>query len=201
MISSLIRLQRIIICLLCHITYMKIWQLCADDKNNGTFSDYHRYLSSNSEQCDDTSGFKRYFDSMDEIYGINEKQIGTCLPVHKQCGWPPISKSNRLSAEQKKLPLLVLSVGLEGAGHHLWTEILNSPIFDCVWINARHYHRDIDHGVPRTTVDKLMDGFKEMIKNRIDSGKSPCKTIYDAEDSFPTGAIRKAGIQTANNLF
>ena len=25
------------------------------------------------------------------------------------------------------------------------------------------------------------------------SGKSPCKTIYDAEDSFPTGAIRKTG--------
>ena len=28
---------------------------------------------------------------------------------------------------------------------------------------------------------------------RKDNGKPPCKLIYDAEDSFPTGAIRRPG--------
>ena len=32
-----------------------------------------------------------------------------------------------------------------------------------------------------------------MLNVFFSSGKAPCKTIYDAEDSFPTGAIRKTG--------
>jgi hypothetical protein len=86
-----------------------------------------------------------------------------------------------------------MSVGLEGAGHHLWTSLFAKPVFDCVWPNARHYQRDIGDGVPRTTVKQLSDGFKEQFKLRMESGQSPCTTIFDSEDSFPTGAIRKQG--------
>ena len=120
-----------------------------------------------NDSCDDTSGYKRYFDAIESIYPP-EKQIGTCIPVHKQCGWPSISKSNeRLALEQSTLPLLVLSVGLEGAGHHLWTEILEIPVFECVWINGRHYHRDIGDGVPRTTTEKLAEcGMRICISTR-----------------------------------
>lgn len=126
----------------------------------------------------------RYFNSMKNIYGKSAE--GTCFPVHQKCGWPK-------SENRKKLPLFVLSVGLEGAGHHLWTEILDQPVFDCVWINARHYMRDVGDGVPRTSVGLLRSGFLEQFKARADTGKPPCKRIYDAEDSFPTGAIRKSG--------
>lgn len=126
----------------------------------------------------------RYFNSMKKIYGTSAE--GTCFPIHQTCGWPR-------TANPKKLPLFVLSVGLEGAGHHLWTEILDQPVFDCVWINARHYMRDVGDGVPRTTVAQLQQGFREQFKGRADTGKPPCKRIYDAEDSFPTGAIRKSG--------
>jgi hypothetical protein len=110
---------------------------------------------------------------------------GTCIPVHEQCGWP--------KRKTTKLPLLVLSVGLEGAGHHLWTEILQKPIFNCVWINGRYYNRDLADGVPRTTLQHQYSGFQESFQLRIKGGQLPCKTIYDAEDSFPTGAIRKSG--------
>jgi hypothetical protein len=95
----------------------------------------HRRLT--SEFCDASakinSDYQRYFETMSLIY--QNKEEGTCLPVHKECGWP--------NKNPASLPTLVLSVGLEGAGHHLWTEIFGQPIFDCVWINARHYHRDI----------------------------------------------------------
>ena len=89
--------------------------------------------------------------------------------------------------------MFVISVGLEGAGHHLWTEILNEPVFDCVWTNARHYRRDIADGVPRLTPNELAEGLKEQFRLRIESGQKECRRIYDAEDSFPTGAIRKNG--------
>jgi hypothetical protein len=121
---------------------------------------------------------------MQFIYPGNTGE-GTCLPIHKTCGWP--------KEESKNLPLFVLSVGLEGAGHHLWTEILEQPVFDCVWKNARHYYRDIADGVPRATAAQLKSGFQEQLQLRRQSGKPPCKNIYDSEDSFPTGAIRANG--------
>ena len=158
---------------------------------NGTNSFNHaRQLQATKQSnCDTTTRtnplFKRYFDGMDSIYHGNTGE-STCYPVHKQCGWPAGEKS-------KKLPLFVLSVGLEGAGHHLWTEILEQPVFNCVWKNARHYHRDIADGVPRATAEQLKTGFMEQFKLRRDSGKPPCKSIYDSEDSFPTGAIRQNG--------
>ena len=131
--------------------------------------------------------YSRYFDGMDAIYRRWDGGRQTCYPVHRACGWP----STRQSAPN--LPLFVLSVGLEGAGHHLWTETLDVPVVDCVWINGRHYHRDIGDGVPRTTVAELSSGLQEQFAMRLESGKPACKTIYDAEDSFPTGAIRKSG--------
>jgi hypothetical protein len=156
----------------------------------GELSNQRALLVNNIEDfCDsstkDNKGFKRYFDGMNSIYKGTEHN--TCLAAHMECGWPAVKKT------QKDLPLLVLSVGLEGAGHHLWTEILNEPVFDCVWINARHYRRDIADGVPRTTAEELGEGLKEQFKLRKESGMPKCKKIYDAEDSFPTGAIRKSG--------
>eukprot|EP01035_Chromulina_nebulosa_P018513 gene18513-24230_t len=127
---------------------------------------------------------------MNSIY-LHINKESTCLPNHQHCGWPSIPQTEPIARHD--LPLFVLSVGLEGAGHHLWTEILDTPVFDCVWINGRHYHRDISDGVPRTAVSKQLEGFKEQMKLRLDSGNPKCKRIYDAEDSFPTGAIRKSG--------
>jgi hypothetical protein len=130
--------------------------------------------------------YQRYFAGMKAMYRHVDNYAATCLPVHEQCGWPGRDAS-------KNLPLYVLSVGLEGAGHHLWTEILQKPVFDCVWINGRHYMRDLADGVPRTTLHAQYNGFKEMFEMRVKGGNRPCKSIYDAEDSFPTGAIRKSG--------
>eukprot|EP01034_Spumella_vulgaris_P024632 gene24632-31000_t len=39
----------------------------------------------------------------------------------------------------------------------------------------------------------LRSGFQDQFKGRKDTGQPLCKRIYDAEDSFPTGAIRKSG--------
>ena len=161
---------------------------------------FHRALT--ETKCDvrvkSNTAYYAYFKAMDNIYDNPTSAMhvsrsnpstslvaDTCLASHKECGWSPAPKNN--------LPTFVLSVGLEGAGHHLWTEILDVPVFDCVWINARHYKRNVGDGVPRTTASDLKSGFKEMLKFRTDKGMAPCKSIYDAEDSFPTGAIRKQG--------
>lgn len=107
-----------------------------------------------SPECDPTArgnlDYQRYFDGMSTIYRSDVRM--TCLPQHMECGWPAVALTS------KKLPLLVMSVGLEGAGHHLWTELLKGPVFDCVWINARHYRRDIADGVPRLTPEELHEG-------------------------------------------
>jgi hypothetical protein len=129
-------------------------------------------------------GYAKYFAAMRSIY--QNSLDHTCLAQHTKCGWPSTTTANNL-------PLFVLSIGLEGAGHHLWTELLEQPVFDCVWINGRHYQRDIGDGVPRTTPMHLAAGFKEQFEMRKQTGKPPCRRIYDAEDSFPTGAIRKSG--------
>ena len=60
---------------------------------------------------------KKYFDEMSNIYS-NIRESTTCIGAHKQCGWPSKSENSI------KLPLFVLTVGLEGAGHHFWTEKL-----------------------------------------------------------------------------
>ena len=136
-------------------------------------------------QANMNPGYRSYFQAMKAIYKQHEE--GTCLTQHTKCGWPSSAASN------PKLPIFVLSIGLEGAGHHLWTELLEQPVFDCVWINGRHYNREVADGVPRTTAMKLAEGFKEQFAMRAATGKPPCNSIYDAEDSFPTGSIRKAG--------
>lgn len=147
-----------------------------------------RVALSQTDICDhstsNNTAYSRYFQTMKKIYARTGTE-GTCLPVNEQCGWPKTKNTN--------LPLLVFSVGLEGAGHHLWTEILQKPVFDCIWINGRHYYRDVSDGVPRTTYENAVSGFKEAFQLRKDSKQPPCRRIYDAEDSFPTGAIRKSG--------
>ena len=47
--------------------------------------------------------------------------------------------------------------------------------------------------MPRSTVQHLQQGISEQFAARKDTGLPPCNSIYDAEDSFPTGAIRKTG--------
>lgn len=74
-----------------------------------------------------------------------------------------------------------------------WTEILEQPVHDCVWTNARHYERDLGDGVAKSSLPKLYDAITEQFKLRTQAGKPPCKMIYDSEDSFPTGAIRQRG--------
>jgi len=66
---------------------------------------------------------------MRNIYGSRDQ--GTCIPIHLSCGW---NQENNQKEQRKQLPLFVLSVGLEGAGHHLWTELFDKPVFDCVWV-------------------------------------------------------------------
>ena len=100
--------------------------------------------------------YQSYFDGMKRIYKLDAQN--TCLQAHIECGWPAVIQPQ---LDSKKLPLLVLSVGLEGAGHHLWTEILDEPVFDCVWKNARHYRRDIGDGVSRTTPEELEEGITD----------------------------------------
>lgn len=129
----------------------------------------------------------QYFEEMNRIYKGREDE--TCLPVHRKCGWP------KETFNGKELPLFVLVVGLEGSGHHFWTKLLKEPLFQCNWINARHYRRDVEDGVPRRTPSELAAGLKEQFEiRRKESPHDPvCMRIVDTEDSFPTGAIRKPG--------
>ena len=134
--------------------------------------------------------YKKYLNGMKKIYERTGKE-NTCFTTHEQCGWnKPSSLDTKPSSS--KLPLFILSVGLEGAGHHLWTEILNEPIHDCVWTNSRHYDRQTGDGVPKTSHLRLKEGINEQFRLRIPHGP-PCTRIYDSEDSFPTGAIRSHG--------
>jgi hypothetical protein len=165
-------------------------------QSNGT---YHRRLSACDSNAASNSGYSDYFADIEKIYGQNSMiQKGyesTCLPLHKKCGWPlqmGSTSSMGGAPSYNELPLFVLSVGLEGAGHHLWTELMK-PVFDCTWINARHYRRDVGDGLARVTSSDLASGIREQFAMRAKNGKRPCKSIFDAEDSFPTGAIRKTG--------
>ena len=159
----------------------------------------HRRLSACDSNAASNDGYSEYFKDIEKIYGehstIRKGYESTCLPLHKKCGWPQqtrASSPSRGASNYNDLPLFVLSVGLEGAGHHLWTELMK-PVFDCTWINARHYHRDVGDGLARVSSRDLASGIREQFAMRAKNGKRPCKTIFDAEDSFPTGAIRKTG--------
>lgn len=102
--------------------------------------DRRQLLNTCDQKSSSNNGYAKYFEAMKSIY-LNSID-NTCLPQHISCGWP--------SERSNSLPLFVLSIGLEGAGHHLWTQLLEQPVFDCVWINGRHYQRDIADGVPRS---------------------------------------------------
>jgi len=75
--------------------------------------------TNNSIDCDSTASinplWRRYFNGVQSIY-TSEKTFrnpnmvdSTCIPLHKSCGWPSITQNSG-----QKLPLYVLSVGLEG---------------------------------------------------------------------------------------
>ena len=73
--------------------------------------------SLNASVCDTMAGqreeYRDYFNSMKKIYSKTSEE-GTCVPVHRQCGWP---------AQNPHIPQYVLVIGLEGSGHHFWTEL------------------------------------------------------------------------------
>ena len=89
---------------------------------------FHNYTEvstrrlSSTTGCDSSkvnhAGYEKYFKGMDSIH--RGKEEGTCLPVHKGCGWqkPPSGKTS----VKNNLPTFVLSVGLEGAGHHMYVD-------------------------------------------------------------------------------
>ena len=84
---------------------------------------------SDCELSDSTKeGFSQYFSSLRNIYG--DSYAATGLDMRKDCGW----SSADLRKESEKLPSFVFSVGLEGAGHHLYSELFQTPVFDCVWV-------------------------------------------------------------------
>ena len=122
----------------------------------------NRKLITTSSSCDfranQNPGYTKYFKGIGNIYN-DVNLAGTCLKTHQECGWPARDTT-------KNLPMFVLSVGLEGAGHHLWTELMNSPVFDCVWINGRHYNRNIGDGVARRHREDLAEGFREQFRLR-----------------------------------
>jgi hypothetical protein len=109
-------------------------------------------------------GYQDYFKGMNKIYQNIESE--TCLPVQRQCGWPK-QGSNK--------PQFVLIIGLEGSAHHFWTKLLYSPIFDCVWVNSRHYRRDVGDGVPRRTPPELRSGILEQMDIREKEAPPRCK--------------------------
>lgn len=73
-------------------------------------------LDSSSSICDSTAsqneGYRNYFNGMKKIYDNSEE--GTCVPIHRECGWPK---------QNTHLPQFVLVIGLEGSGHHFWTDL------------------------------------------------------------------------------
>jgi hypothetical protein len=71
--------------------------------------------------------YLKYFSAMKPIYG--DYYSDTVLNQQRKCGWPQSPNRN------PDLPLYVLSVGLEGAGHHLYSQLFKNPVVDCVWVN------------------------------------------------------------------
>jgi hypothetical protein len=124
----------------------------------------------NSTVCDYGAskhpGYASYFKGMNKLYQRIEKE--TCLPAHRECGWPHSSK---------KLPQFVLIIGLEGSAHHFWTKLLYSPVFDCVWVNSRHYRRDVGDGVPRRTPKELRSGILEQMDIREREAPPRCRFL------------------------
>lgn len=80
-------------------------------------------------ECDlsneEKEGNSKYFLAMRNIYSDYFAESG--LQKQMQCGWKSDPKRN-------DLPLFVLAVGLEGAGHHLYSELFKEPVFDCLWV-------------------------------------------------------------------
>ena len=80
-------------------------------------------FSSSSCKKLNSKDYLSYFKGMNKMY--ENKEVGTCLPIHRECGW---------SKQNSHLPQFSLVIGLEGSAHHFWTQLLYTPIFDCVWV-------------------------------------------------------------------
>ena len=138
----------------------------------------------NSTICDHSAAYNRgyqdYFVSMKKLYNsIGEEQ--TCVPIHRQCGWPKQSSN---------LPQFVLVIGLEGLliifGRSYSTLQFMIAFgyvicFVCYLllirkkVNARHYRRDVGDGVPRRTPEELRSGILEQFDIRMRESPPMCK--------------------------
>lgn len=124
----------------------------------------HRYKNASAIRCGDGTTslvlrkeYQKYFSSMKKLYQGHEEE--TCLSYHQKCGWS-------IQNNHKKLPQFILVIGLEGSAHHFWTKLLYTPVIECVWVNSRHYRRDVGDGVPRRTPAELRSGILEQMEIR-----------------------------------
>lgn len=185
------------------------------------------------ENCELTdvqkNDYSRYFSALRPIYGDSYPQTG--LEDRRKCGW------KQPAANKPELPMFVMSVGLEGAGHHLYSELFKEPVFDCLWVSldaalyclvkgkisilrtsdqrtalrqgcgrrrAENHPRDAEEGLARAVAIETQsratslsvcsnDIYDVPLNLRAAKGVCLLRSIFDAEDSFPTGAIRKNG--------
>lgn len=75
------------------------------------------------------SQYHKYMDGLNRIYSATGPY--PCMKSHKVCGWPQ---------EPSDLPLLVVAVGTEAAGHQMWSMLFQTNIFDCIWVSG-YTHR------------------------------------------------------------
>lgn len=120
---------------------------------------------STPETCDlsnvQKNEYAKYFNAMKPIYGDLYAQTG--LERRKNCGW------KQHGASVAYLPTYVLSVGLEGAGHHLYSEIFQEPVFDCVWVS-----RTIDYH----TIRLLSVWFNMIYRSTVGIIRETLQTAY-----------------------
>jgi hypothetical protein len=68
--------------------------------------------------------YEKYMNGLNRIYSSTGPY--PCMGSHKVCGWP---------AKPSELPLLVVAVGTEASGHQMWSIIVQTSVFDCVWVS------------------------------------------------------------------
>ena len=125
LLSSNVSYNRILLLIISMLILIIIIQnnkvnVSIDDNSNNSNNDMINDMINNDKSCEDnmSSKYQSYMIAMDKIYS-NVNIQRTCYASHKQCGWPRTSINNNDNNNNKKeLPLLVLSIGLEGSGNN-----------------------------------------------------------------------------------
>jgi hypothetical protein len=82
----------------------------------------------NSSEIEFDKSKSKYFKGIKKIF--TKEKLPFCLQEQKAKGW--ISPANGRTA----LPLYVIAVGTEASGHQMWKMLLDTPIFDCIWVHS-----------------------------------------------------------------